>query len=299
MPLATCNGIELCYETSGTRSDPTILLVMGLGAQLIAWTQQWCRGLTDAGFHVVRFDNRDAGLSSKLEDQIVDLPAIMSAWAGQGTMPAVPYLLDDMADDAAALLDHLDVPRAHIVGVSLGGMIAQSIAIRHRHRVRSLTSIMSTTGEPEFYETEPAVRARLFGPPAASREEAIANSVATSQLLSAAKWFDRARAAASAAAAYDRSYYPQGVLRQTAAIRASGSRDAALRLLDLPTLVIHGRQDRLILPSGGIHTADVIPGADLLLVQHMGHDLPLPLTGFLTSTIAAHACTADETDAAG
>lgn len=288
MPHARCNDIEICYDTLGNPAHPTVLLVMGLGAQLTGWTDDWCSSLVANGLHVVRYDNRDAGLSGKLDSVAVDLAAVMSAWAGTGEMPPVPYLLGDMAADGIALLDHLGIERAHIVGASLGGMIVQTMAIDHPTRVASLTSIMSTTGEPAFYETDQAVRARLFRPPAASREEAIANAVDTWRALGAPKYFDEAAATARAAAAYDRSFYPEGVARQTAAIRASGSRDAALAMLDVPTLVIHGRQDRLIFPSGGVHTAEVIPGADLLLVHHMGHDLPAPLVPFLTAAIAGH-----------
>ncbi len=288
MPVATCNGLELCYETSGDPQNPAIMFVMGLGAQLTAWSDEWCRFFVDAGLFVVRFDNRDSGLSTKLDGVQVDLPAVMAAWEGSGPMPPVPYLLQDMANDAVALLDHLEIARAHIVGASLGGMIVQTMAIHHPSRVASLTSIMSTTGNPAFYASNPEVRAKLFRPAATSREEAIEASVDTSRVLSAPKFFDPVAATHRAAAAYDRSYYPQGILRQTAAVRASGGRDDALARLDVPALVIHGRQDQLIMPSAGIHTADVVPGADLLLLHHMGHDLPVPLYPVLTSAIINH-----------
>jgi pimeloyl-ACP methyl ester carboxylesterase len=294
MPFATTpDGVSLCFDTQGDPTNPTILLVMGLSAQLTAWNDTWCGLLVNAGFHVVRLDNRDAGLSTKFDGAGVDLPAVMAAWETDGPMPPVPYKLPDMANDAVAVLDHLGIQRAHIVGASLGGMIVQTMAIHHPTRVASLTSIMSTTGERSFYASVPEVRAKLFRPVATDRAAAIADAVDTWSVLSAPKYFDPVAAAARAAAAYDRSYYPQGTLRQTAAIRASGSRDAALATLTTPTLVIHGRQDQLILPSAGIHTADVIPNADLLLVHHMGHDLPEPLAPFLTGAIAAHARRAD------
>lgn len=288
MPVARNGEIEIHYETVGDPADPAVLLVMGLGAQLIAWPDDWCRLFVDAGRFVVRFDNRDCGLSTKLRGAEVDLPAVMAAWAGNGAMPPVPYLLSDMAADAVAVLDDLGIERADIVGASLGGMIVQTMAIEHPGRVATLTSIMSTTGEPDFYLSVPEVRAMLFQPVPEGRDAIIAASVERSRAMSSPRYFDAADASARTAAAYDRSYFPEGVLRQTAAIRASGSRDAALRELDVPTLVIHGRADTLILPVGGEHTAELVPGANLFLVHDMGHDLPRPLWPLLVDLILSH-----------
>jgi pimeloyl-ACP methyl ester carboxylesterase len=212
----------------------------------------------------------------------------MAAWAGEGPMPSVPYLLSDMAADAFAVLDDLGIGRADVVGASLGGMIVQTMAIEHPDRVSTMTSIMSTTGEPAFYQSVPEVRAMLFQPMPPGREAIIAATVERSRAMASPRYFDAEEAAARAGAAYDRAYFPEGVLRQTAAIRASGSRDVALRQLDVPTLVIHGRADTLILPSGGEHTAALIPGANLFLVHDMGHDLPRRLSPLLIDLILSH-----------
>jgi pimeloyl-ACP methyl ester carboxylesterase len=255
---------------------------------MTAWPDDWCMALAEAGRFVIRFDNRDCGLSTKLAGVPVDLPAVLAAWEGQGAMPSVPYLLSDMARDAVAVLDDLDIDRAHVVGASLGGMIVQTMAVEHPDRLRTLTSIMSTTGERAFYQWDPEVRARLMTPPPSDREGAIAASVEVGRLISGPRYFDPAEAAAASAAAYDRSFFPEGAVRQTAAIRASGSRDAALRELSIPTLVIHGMADPLILPIGGQHTAEIIPGANLLLLHDMGHDLPRPLWPLLIDAIVSH-----------
>ncbi|MFT3851272.1 MAG: alpha/beta hydrolase [Ilumatobacteraceae bacterium] len=288
MPIARNGDIEICYETLGDPSGQPLLLVHGLGAQLIGWADEWCQAFVDAGRFVIRFDNRDAGLSTKLRGVTVDLPAVMAAWAGDGEMPVVPYLLSDMAADAVAVLDACGVERADVVGASLGGMIVQTIAIEHPDRVRTLTSIMSTTGEPAFYQSVPEVRAALLTAIPTDRDGAVAATVERSRLMSSTRYFDPEEAAARTGAAYDRMFFPEGTLRQTAAIRASGSRDAALRGLRVPTLVIHGRADTLILPIGGERTAELIPGANLLLVHDMGHDLPRPLWPLLTDAILSH-----------
>jgi pimeloyl-ACP methyl ester carboxylesterase len=288
MPIAVNGDIQLCYESFGKEGDPALLLVMGLGAQMLAWPEDWCRALAARGRFVLRFDNRDSGLSTKLDDVPVDLPAVLAAWEGQGEMPPVPYLLPDMARDAVAVLDAAGVERAHVVGASLGGMIVQTMAIEHPERVLTLTSIMSTTGERAFYQWVPEVRAQLMTPPPRDRAGAIAAGIEASRLVGGPRYFDPHEAAEAAAAAYDRSFYPEGVARQTAAIRASGSRDSALRQLNVPTLVIHGLADRLILPVGGQHTADVVPGANLLQLHDMGHDLPRPLWPLLVDAIVSH-----------
>lgn len=292
MPFAAVNGIELCYETFGDPSDPALLLVMGLGAQMTAWAPPAIDRLVAAGRFVIRFDNRDAGLSTKFEGERVDLEAIMAAWATQAPMPEVPYTLSDMSDDSFALLSHLEIERAHIVGASLGGMIVQTMAIEHPERVLSLTSIMSATGEPEFYQSVPEVRAAMLTPRPTERAAYIEATVAYSKTISSRRYFDASLVAERTAAAFDRSFYPVGMLRQTAAIRVSRSRDAKLRELTVPTLVIHGLDDTLILPIGGEHTADMIPGAHLLLVADMGHDLPVPLQPLLMGAIAGHTANA-------
>jgi pimeloyl-ACP methyl ester carboxylesterase len=286
--FAPCNGIEICYETLGDPHDPAILLVMGLGAQLIAWDDDLCRSLADRGRFVIRYDNRDCGLSTKFEGERGDLSAVMVAWKNGTEMPTVPYLLSDMAADGIALLDFLNIQRAHIVGASLGGMIVQTMAINHPERVATLTSVMSTSGEKESYTSGPGVRERLLAPTPADREGHIASAVETRAMYSSPKYFDPQQAARVVGAAYDRAYYPIGILRQTIAIRASGSREAELRALRVPTLVIHGRADTLIEMVGGLRTAELIDGANLLLLNDMGHDMPRPLWPLILDAVISH-----------
>jgi pimeloyl-ACP methyl ester carboxylesterase len=270
----TANGIEIAYETLGDPSDPALLLVMGLGAQMISWDDEWCQGLVDRGFYVIRYDNRDVGLSTKVPvDEGVDAAEIVAGLLG-GTLSDAPYLLDDMAADGIGLLDALGIERAHVVGASMGGMIAQAIAIAAPHRVASLTSIMSTTGDPDVGQPSPDVLPLLLAPTPTEREAYIADAVEGSRAISSPEHFDADRAANLAARAYDRCFYPRGVVNQLVAIVASPSRSDGLRQLDLPALVVHGTEDPLVTPSGGERTAEVIPGAELLMLEGMGHDLP-------------------------
>lgn len=288
MPLAHANGIELCYDTIGDPADEPLLLVMGFTAQLTAWDDGFCRLLAGGGRYVIRFDNRDCGLSTHLDGVTVDLPAVLAAWEQGAPPPPVPYTLSDFSDDAFGLLDHLGIERAHIVGASMGGMIVQTMAIEHPERVRSMTSIMSTTGELDYYKWAPETRAALSTPPPTDRAGYVEHSARLAGLLAGHKHFDPAAAAERAGAAYDRAFYPEGAVRQTAAIRGSGHRADGLRRLQVPTLVIHGMADTLILPLGGERTAELVAGANLLLVHDMGHDLPRPLWPFLTDVILAH-----------
>lgn len=286
----TASGITIHYESIGDADHEPLLLVMGLGATKYGWRTEWCEAIAAHGFRVIRYDNRDTGRSTRLEGETVDLTAVMAAWNGAGEMPAVPYLLSDMAADAVAVLDDLDYPAAHVVGASLGGMIAQTIAAEHPQRVLTLTSIMSTTGDHATYQTDQDVRARLFAPLPTERNALVAAQVELRRALGSPKHFDADDAAREIRWALDNDPpYPQGILRQTAAIRASGSRDAALAGLDRPTLVIHGADDRLVLPVAGRHTAEVVPGSRFLLVKDMGHDLPRPLWPVLVDAIASHA----------
>lgn len=269
--LAQANGIELAYQTFGERSDPTLLLVMGLGAQLIHWPEEFCELLAARGFHVVRFDNRDVGHSTKLDDAPV--PDLMALVAGDTS--AASYTLDDMADDAAGLLDHLGIEAAHVAGASMGGMIAQMMAVRHPDHVLSLCSIMSTTGDPQVGQARPEALAVLASPAPADRDAYVdfhikAFKTIGSPAFPADEEFLRWRAAAT----YDRSYYPDGFRRQLAAIHASGDRTAVLAKISVPTVVIHGRDDPLITVSGGEATARAIPGAELVVIDGMGHDVP-------------------------
>jgi pimeloyl-ACP methyl ester carboxylesterase len=282
MPRAKSNGIELEYETIGNPEDPALLLIMGFTAQLIAWDDAFCQLLADQGFHVIRYDNRDVGLSSRIEGD-VDLGELFS-----GAIKNIPYSLDDMADDAAGLLDALGIERAHIVGASMGGMIAQLVAIRHPEKTLSLCSIMSTTGDPTVGQPTPEAMAALMAPAATSRDAAIASGIATGRILSPVH-FDEAKAADRAGRSYDRAFDPKGVARQMAAIGTQADRTPALANVTVPALVIHGRPDPLVTVSGGEATAKAIPGAELLVFDEMGHDNPEPLWPEIVGAIIANA----------
>ena len=284
MPTAPSNGIELFYETFGSASDPALLLVMGLGAQMTLWDEDFCKSLASNRLHVIRFDNRDVGLSTQLEAAgAPDMAKIMT-----GDTSGVPYLLWDMAADAVGLLDHLGIAKAHIVGASMGGMIVQAIAIRHPERVLSLTSIMSTTGNPAVGQAKPEAMAALMAPPATNRDEAIARGVTTWTTIGGTFPLDEAALRDRLGRDFDRSFYPVGVARQMAAIIASGDRTEELKKLRVPTLVIHGEEDPLVTSSGGKATADAIPGAELLMVPRMGHDFPPEVSGEIVGAIVAN-----------
>jgi len=267
------NGIEIAYETFGERGASPLLLVMGLGTQMLAWHEELCQELADRGHFVVRFDNRDIGLSTHLSD--APPPDLMAAFAGDTS--SASYRLEDMADDAAGLLDALEIDSAHVVGASMGGMIVQTLAVRHPDRVCSLTSIMSTPSPAIGAATEEAV-AVLLAPPVSSRDEAVERSVLTYEIVGSPDYpLDVPWLAGIAGEAYDRAYDPLGVARQLLAIHASGDRTEGLRGLTVPTLVIHGDRDPLVQLEGGRATAAAIPGAELLVLPGMGHNLPREL----------------------
>jgi pimeloyl-ACP methyl ester carboxylesterase len=255
MATARNGDVELYYEAFGSGTDPTLLLVNGLGSQCINYADEWCKRFAAEGYQVVRFDNRDVGLSSKLDGQ--------------------SYTVADMARDALAVIDALDVARAHVMGLSMGGMIVQRLAIDHPERLLTMTSVMSRTGEPGYGDSRPEALAILTAPPATSRDEYIDSHVAGIAVYgSKPEWIDEAETRARAAAAYDRCFCPAGVGRQMHAVLADGSRTEALRHVTVPTLVLHGSRDTLIDPSGGRRTAEVIPGARFVEIQGMGHDYP-------------------------
>jgi pimeloyl-ACP methyl ester carboxylesterase len=281
------SGITLEYDAFGDPADPTLLLVMGFTAQMTAWRDDFCQMLAAGGRHVVRFDNRDCGLSTKLDGVAVDPMAVMGAVLSGGELPEVPYTLSDMAADGIGLLDHLGVERAHVVGASMGGMIVQTMAIEHPERLWSMTSIMSTIGDIDYGKADPAALEVLLSPPPAGRDAVIERSVDMA-VWSSKKWFDAEETKRMAGFHYDRSFYPEGATRQLSAIYASGDRTEVLREVTVPSLVVHGLDDTLIDPSGGRRTAELIPGAHLLEVADMGHDVPAPLWPFLTGAINAH-----------
>ena len=279
-------GIELAYETFGDRDDPALLLVMGLGMQMLGWEEDFCRLLADRGFFVIRYDNRDVGLSTKVEG---GRPNIVAGWLGRTR--SAPYRLADMADDAAGLIDHLEVESAHLVGASMGGMIAQTVAARHRDTTRSLTSIMSGPGGRRV-ATMPrmsVIGTLLARPP--SEREAYADHVAAifERIGSPGFEHDPEQLRRRALLAYDRCFYPVGTARQLMAILASGDRTAELRTIRSPTLAIHGSDDKLLPPAGGRAVADAIPGARLELIDGMGHDLPTQLWPRVADLIADNA----------
>jgi pimeloyl-ACP methyl ester carboxylesterase len=271
MASADVNGVSIEYETYGQPTDPPLLLVMGLGSHLIDWPPGFLAELVARGYLAIIFDNRDAGLSTGFDDAgIPDIPAILGGDPG-----AAPYLLADMAADAAGLLDALGIESAHVVGVSLGGMIAQQLTIDHPARVRSLTSIMSTTGDPAAAQPTPEAASVLGRPPAADRDQAIANAVATSKIIGSPA-FPTAdeELQRRTAIKYDRAYRPLGTLRQYAAILASPDRTKPLGGVTVPVAVIHGEADPLVPVGGGRATAAAVPDAELLVIPGMGHDLP-------------------------
>lgn len=271
VPRARANGIEIEYETFGDPSAPALLLIMGLGAQLVTWPEELCHLLAGRGLRVIRFDNRDSGLSTKLDH--APPPDVLAAVAGDTS--SASYTLDDMADDAAGLLDALGIDAAHLVGASMGGMIAQAFAIRHPHRTLSLCSMMSTTGHPCVGQPTPEAFALLSRPPALTRDEVVGASVASARVIGSSRFaIDEEVVRARAARAYDRAFHPAGVARQLCAIIASGDRTEALGRVTAPTLVVHGTADTLVTPSGGEATAEAVPGAVLLMIEGMGHDLP-------------------------
>jgi pimeloyl-ACP methyl ester carboxylesterase len=287
MKILSADGLDIEYETFGVSTDPSVLLVMGLGAQLIHWDASFCEQIAASGKYVIRFDNRDSGLSSKCEGSEVDLEALLNAFFVGGDLPEVPYTLSDMANDAFGLLDALGIEKAHVVGASLGGMIAQTMAIERPNRLLSLTSMMSTTGNPDNFEIDDEAFTLLLTPSPSSRSDYIEHAAAY-EVWSSKKYFDLKRAKEVAAVTYDRSNYPDGVVRQLAAAVASGSREAELERLMIPTLVIHGRDDRLIGPSSGFRTAELIPGSSLLLLSDMGHDLPRQLWPMIIGVLEVH-----------
>ena len=289
-PSAPNGDLSIVYETHGDPADPALLLVSGYTRQLISWPAEFIDGLVAGGRFVIVYDNRDCGLSSKLADRTVELPALVRA-AGAGdwalARERAAYTLSEMAGDGIAVLDALGIERAHVLGVSMGGMIAQTIVIEHPGRVLSLVSIMSRTGEPGFGDPSPEAAEVIMSPPATDRAQAVAGAERTAVWRSN-RWPEVAREQELIGRAWDRDHTPGGQARQFGAMIASGSRDTGLRGLAVPTLVIHGLDDTLIAPSGGQHTAELIPGGRLMLVDDMGHDLPLPLIPEVCAAVLAH-----------
>jgi pimeloyl-ACP methyl ester carboxylesterase len=291
MPRAHGNGVEIEYETVGDPNGRPLLLVQGLGAQLTSVEDGLCQELASRGFLVIRYDNRDAGLSTWFDDaRPVNLAAI---WAGDHA--SLAYTLEDMADDAVAVLDAVGVEAAHVVGISLGGMIAQLLATRHPARVRSLASIMSTTGDRAVGQPTGEAASVLVASMPRDRERFLEQAVANARAISAgsAYPFDAEAVRRGAARNYDRAYHPKGTGRQFAAILAAGDRTAALGQVRVPTLVVHGEEDQVIGASGGEATAAAIPGARLVRVPGLGHELPPGFWPALADALVENADRAD------
>jgi pimeloyl-ACP methyl ester carboxylesterase len=288
---AAVNGISITFEDKGPRDAPAILLVMGLGGQLTLWPDEFVDALNARGFRTIRYDNRDVGLSTRFD--AAGVPNLK--WMFVKSLLRLPvrsaYTLADMAADGVALLDHLGIARAHIVGVSMGGMISQHIAARYPDRVLSLTSVMSTTGNPRLPRAQKeAMQVLTSRPMSGDPEDLIAYSVRAAKVIGSPGYPpDEERLQRRVRSDFERGWYPQGVARQMAAIVADGDRRPMLKSIGAPTLVIHGEGDPLVPLAGGRDTADNIRGARLLTIPGMGHDLPLGLVDTLADAIAGHA----------
>lgn len=287
---AHVNGLELEYEVRGTEG-PWLLLVMGLGQQLVAWPEPLVDGLVEAGFRVLRFDHRDTGLSSKTAERGISLEQAFALKGAGGLVPA-PYDLEDLVDDAFGVLDAAGAEQAHVVGISMGGMVAQLMAIRRPDRVASLTSMMSTTGEAHLPPATPAAMGTIVGarPSGPSREARIAHGLKTKKVLAGPLYpTPDEELEAMIARAVDRMWHPAGIYLHTLAVLATGGRVERLRRLSVPTLVLHGEDDPLVPPAHGRRTAEVIPEARFIGFPGWGHDLPPGMTPHLVKAIREHA----------
>ena len=288
--IAHANGIDICYEIFGDAGAEPLLLIMGLGAQMIHWDDEFCRQLAARGFRVIRFDNRDIGKSSRLTGGKRLTPLELLKLRFLKIPVAATYKLIDMARDTVGLMDVLGIKSAHLVGASMGGMIAQEVAISFPARVRSLTSIMSTTGNPKVPPPTREAAAMLMAPPPATKEEYFERFAKTWKVLRVGSFpQDEALDPSRAARTFERGLNPAGVGRQLRAVLASGSRKERLRTVKAPTLAIHGTIDPLVRPQHGKAVAAAIPGAKLVLVEGMGHALPIPMWPKVINAIADHA----------
>lgn len=288
MPQVTANNIRIEYETFGVATGQPLLLIMGLGAQMTRWPVAFCEALAAAGHYVIRFDNRDIGLSERFESAGAPDMKTIGAAMMQGKQPMVAYDLHDMADDAAGLLSAIDIESAHICGASLGGMIAQTLAIQHPSRVKTLTSIMSHTGNRSLPQAKPEAMAVLAAPPVTDRAAVVERAVEVSAVIGSPGYpADATELRDRAGADYDRAFYPIGVARQMAAITVQQDRREALAKLQVPALVIHGKDDALVPVTGGIDTHEALANSTLWVVDGMGHDLPKALWPEFVSRITA------------
>jgi len=289
MTATTANNITIEYDTFGDPNGRPLLMIMGFGAQMTRWRPEFCELLANEGHYVIRFDNRDVGLSQKFGELGIPDMAELAAEAARGGNPKVPYTLFDMADDAAGLLDALGIETAHICGASMGGMIAQCMAIKHGQRMRSMTSIFSTTGNPELPPATEEAMAALTSPAGTTLEEVLDRAVKNAKIIGSPAYPEPdADVRARAKADFERSFYPEGASRQFVAIGATGNRKPALQSVSMPTLVIHGKADPLVPVEGGIDTHEAIKGSKLRLYEGMGHNLSEPLWPEIVAEITAH-----------
>jgi pimeloyl-ACP methyl ester carboxylesterase len=283
--MAKVGDVELAYDTFGNPSSPPMLLIMGLGAQMIRWDDAFCQAIAAQGRWVIRFDNRDVGLSSKCDESGV--PDVMSLIQGQKV--DVPYSLKVMADDAVGLLDSLGIKSADIVGVSMGGMIAQTMAIHYPDRVRTLTSIMSSTGNPDLPQSTPEAMEVLLAPPVSNRNDYVSSQLKAAKVLHGPTYpLNEEYVRNYAERSYDRCYDPTGVTRQLAAILGSGNRNEALANVKIPTLVIHGNADPLVPVAAGKDTAKSIPDSKLVIIEGMGHSFPTEMVPKILQELLQH-----------
>ena len=288
MPKANVNNIEIEYETIGDPISKPLLLIAGLGSQMLAWSDEMCEIFANRGFFVIRFDNRDIGLSTKFEDAgLPDFLEINAAYS-RGETPEVPYTLEDMAGDAVGVLDALNIDKAHVCGASMGGMIAQVLAYEYPSRVQSLTLIMSTTGNPDLPQPKPEILAQFFAPVPSEREGFIEEMVKRGRLIHGTFAYDEDQSREYRAKEYDRSYYPEGITRQLAAMAVPGNLKPKLAAIRAPTLVIHGREDPLNHIEAGKDIATAIPGAELLILDGMGHSFPREVIPHIVSSLVTH-----------
>jgi pimeloyl-ACP methyl ester carboxylesterase len=288
VPFAHHGSVDIYYETFGIPDAPALLLVNGLGSQCINFSTEWCERFAARGFFAIRFDNRDVGLSTKFDHVKAHMGAVIAALS-EGRQPDVPYRVSDMAGDAVAVLDDLGLARAHVMGVSMGGMIVQQLAIEHADRLLSVTSVMSSTGDRDVGQSSPEAFAILTGPPATDRESAIARHLAGIRTFGSPAHYDEMRHTQMAGDAFDRCFNPAGVARQMVAVVASGPRSEALRSVKVPALVLHGDADTLVDISGGRRTAECIEGARFEVLEGMGHDYPPAYWDHWVDLVAEHA----------
>ena len=289
MTNVTANGIQIEYDTFGDPSSQPLLLIMGLGEQMIGWDEELCKQLASRDLYVIRFDNRDTGLSSKIDE--AGVPNVVEVFAAlmKGEKANIPYTLDDMADDAIGLLDALNIEKSHLLGVSLGGMIGQIMAIRYPSRVWSLISMASITGNPEIPMGKPELFVELVNPPPTDREAYIENRVDLVRTLVGSKYpIDEQRTRQHFERSYDRGYYPPGTARHGVAGAVNTDRTQALKSVTAPTLVIHGSEDPLFPVEQGKATVDAVPGAELLIIEGMGHWFPSAVWPLLVDAIDKH-----------